>query len=111
MYPNDDELAKVEKYSYEDGYKGLVEYLLRIWSYGDGAVVIKEGRSRLFKRRVMKLELHTYGWSGNEDIIISLRKNYMFWSTSWQKSIRGGHYYFDIEKCLYNKPKLENANG
>ena len=40
------------------------------------------------------LELHTGGWSGNEDIVGALQKNFIFWSMYWQRSERGGHYYF-----------------
>jgi len=43
----------------------------------------------------MKLELHTGGWSGNEDIIEALKKSY-FWIFYWEKSVKGGHYYFTI---------------
>jgi hypothetical protein len=42
-----------------------------------------------------KLELHTGGWSGNEEII-SVLQNSMFWVMYWQKSERGGHYYFEL---------------
>lgn len=41
-----------------------------------------------------KLELHTGGWSENEEIIEELQKN-LFWLFCWQKSERGGHYYFE----------------
>ena len=40
--------------------------------------------------------LATGGWSGNEDIIGALKKNYMFWSLCWYKSQRGGAFWFKI---------------
>ena len=42
------------------------------------------------------LELHTLGWSGNESIIMALKKTRMFWSLFWVKSTRGGHYWFRL---------------
>ena len=47
-------------------------------------------------KRVIYYEYHTGGWSGNEDVIDALRRNVFFWACFWQKSTRGGHYYFEI---------------
>ena len=44
------------------------------------------------------LELHTGGYSDNEHLIGVLERNFLFWSMYWQKSTRGGHYYFKIVK-------------
>ena len=43
-----------------------------------------------------KLELHTWGWSGNEDIIIALQMNKAFWKFL-KKEEAGGHYYFELK--------------
>ena len=45
------------------------------------------------------LELHTGGWSGNEDIIDKLSDT-LFWMICWESTRRGGHYYFEIPKYL-----------
>jgi len=47
-------------------------------------------------RKFLSYEYHTGGWSGNEDVINSLQQNF-FWFLFWERSIRGGHYYFEIE--------------
>lgn len=51
-----------------------------------------------------RLELHTGGWSGNEDIINEMLKNMWFTHTRmlYVKWIRGGHYYFEVD---VRKPK------
>jgi hypothetical protein len=51
-------------------------------------------------RGVIKLELHTGGWSGNEEIISAILSNMNFTHfkmqyVGWRA---GGHYYFEI-KC------------
>lgn len=58
----------------------LIELLQEIWYYEDH--IVKKGRC---------LELHTGGWSGNEEIVGILQD-----SMYWRKSERGGHYCFDL---------------
>ena len=71
----------------------LVELLKEIWHYPDYIA----GNGRYF-------ELHTGGWSGNEEIINVLSES-MFWLMYWRKSEWGGHYYFELPsdgtKTLY----------
>ena len=49
-------------------------------------------------KRVWQVEFHTWGWSGNEDIIDALQENEMFFTLYWLKTCRGGHYYFKVRK-------------
>ena len=88
-YPTDDELDKIEAWDIvEDGSLALVEYIRERWQYADC------GYFKVSGKRVKKVELHTGGWSGNEDIIRFLKRQNMFWIMFWRKSERGGHYYF-----------------
>ena len=45
-----------------------------------------------------KLELHTGGWSGNEEVIAAIKQN--IWLTHFKmryvKWHTGGHYYFEV---------------
>ena len=49
------------------------------------------------------LELHTGGWSGNEEIIQALERSkskfFFFFHTKWE---RGGHYYFEVKLDLWD---------
>ena len=56
---------------------------------------------KLSKKYKGKLELHTGGWSGNEEIIAAIKSSmrlthfqmrYVMWRT-------GGHYYFELYVC------------
>lgn len=84
-YPTDAALEIIEKWDIiEKGKEGLIKFIESIWNFGDWG----------FKRDGDKLELHTGGWSGNESIIQSLKKNF-FWTFFWESSRRGGRYYFE----------------
>ena len=80
-----------------EGTLSLIDFIGEIWEYGTMGFV-RHGK------RVIKLELHTLGWSGNEDIITALRQNYLFWSMNWDMHRKGGHYYFTIRLDRF-KPK------
>jgi len=97
-YPSELELSNIRKWDTlsESGTLGLIHHLGETWEYGDMGF-IKKGK------RVIKLELHTLGWSGNEDIISALRQNYLFWTMNWDMSRRGGHYYFTIRLDRFKK--------
>ncbi len=102
-YPRDDELNKIENWNWEAGFKSLIEFIQNLWWQPDWGFNLREGRDHIFRKKCMKLELHTGGWSGNEDIINSLKRNYMFWSMCWRKSMAGGHYGFEISMDLWDK--------
>lgn len=70
----------------KDKYEELISYIKDLWWYGDDGVVYEDGL----------LELHTMGWSGNEDII-SILKDTNLWLTKFKAKSAGGHYYFKID--------------
>lgn len=90
-YPTGKQLCQIEKWDCINDVRGLIDMVCYIWAYGTCGGYVKKGKN------VIWLELHTFGWSGNEDIIDALRKNIMFYPMGWQKSERGGHYYFKFD--------------
>jgi hypothetical protein len=68
----------------------ILQSLKETWTYG--SIEIKRPYNAQFV-----VELHTYGWSGNEEIIEALEKNPLFWS-NWIRHDVGGHYYFKFPK-------------
>lgn len=94
-YPFEEELEKVEKWDFKDPC-GLVEFISKIWHWPDFGFTKRFGFGWPIRKKVIKVILHTGGWSGNESIVSALEKNFMFWNLFWQSSERGGHYYFEI---------------
>lgn len=85
-YPTEEELKYIREFDLPDKpVSELLDFIEQIWEYGDLG----------FIRSKHKLVLHTYGWSGNEDIIEALMQNFLFWALYWSVSKRGGHYYFN----------------
>jgi hypothetical protein len=74
------------KYYKNLDFTDLIEYIQSIWYYDD-AVVYEDGL----------LEIHTLGWSGNEEVIHVLR-NTTLWMMRHKATQSGGHYYFRIDK-------------
>lgn len=65
---------------------GVINKLQEMWNY-DNCLKYKS------TDKSWSLELHTGGWSGNEEIIGILQDTF-FWFFHWHKHERGGHYYF-----------------
>lgn len=74
------------QYYKNENMDDLIEYIQSIWYYDD-AIVYEDGL----------LEIHTLGWSGNEEIIHVL-KDTMLWAFRHRATQTGGHYYFRIDK-------------
>ncbi|MDD5547040.1 MAG: hypothetical protein PHO67_07820 [Candidatus Omnitrophica bacterium] len=88
-YPTTDELNTIREWDVlGKGPMGLVEFVQKLWKYGEVVVTGK---------RVKYLALHTCGWSGNEEIVDALEDNRFFWTFYWQQSKRGGHHWFKID--------------
>ena len=62
------------------------------------------------KNGITTIELTTGGWSENE-YIIDMLADTMFWFLWWQESKRGGYYKFIYtEKINYESEEIENGN-
>lgn len=68
-----------------DKVQDLIDYVQSLWAYNDA-----------IKQNENYLEIHTYGWSGNEEIVEVLRKTNL-----WHRldmTLSGGHYYFKMNR-------------
>jgi hypothetical protein len=89
-YPSCEDIYKIIEWPDND-VMGLIEFIQSIWHWPDMASLDGD-----------KFELHTGGWSGNEEIVDALMGT-MFWMMCWESSRRGGHYYFEIPGCILVK--------
>ncbi len=98
-YPHNFELERIKGWDLKkDGVEGLLDLVEGCWWMADEGFVKRNGRTYSFRKPCIKLELHSLGWSGNEDIIRALQENEFFWILYWVKSERGGHFYFEVPK-------------
>lgn len=91
-YPTEEELDLIKKWdcSTYEGSVSLAEHLCKIWHYGEPYAQLK-GKS------VKVLKLSTGGWSGNEDIMSAVNRNFLF-KRHFYSLHRGGHYVYKISK-------------
>jgi len=97
-YPTNRELNIIRNWDFDKKSILLfLGYIKEMWNYTDFGSYILTGR------KVLKLQLHTGGWSGNEDTLKAMQDNVIFWVMCWEKSLRGGHYYFRIDLKAFKK--------
>ena len=111
-YPTEEQLEKIKNWNAIADTPGLIDFFLSLWWIPERGCRLYKSKSRFFREPVMKLQLHTWGWSGNESIIAALKEN-AFWSLFWDKSLRGGHHWFEIEskRWVDLKKAIETAKA
>ena len=93
-YPTDEYLKFIEEYTPDKmPIMDFVSILGDNWYFDDWGFRLKRKYMG-----VRKLELHTGGWSGNEDIIGAIKSNIYLthFSMKYVKWHTGGHFYFEI---------------
>jgi len=89
-YPDEASLKAIEKWDIlKNGVQGLLDLVEENTYTPDWSFSVTG-------KRIFRFEYHTGGWSGNEDVIVALKNNLLFWPMFWEKSTKGGHYYFRI---------------
>lgn len=94
-YPTKEWLRFIKLYKPSDEIPimSFVALLMDGWWAADWGIVLH----KKYKGK-RKLELHTGGWSGNEDIIDAILANIYLthFAMRYIKWLTGGHYYFEI---------------
>ena len=90
-YPDEASLEAIKKWGIlTQGIDGLLDLIEDNTNWSDRQIE-RSGKN------VIHYAYHTGGWPGNENVIDALRHNFLLWSMFWEKSTRGGHYYFKIK--------------
>ena len=90
-YPDEASLKQIKEWDIlKQGIQGLLDLVYENTNWADRQI-------EQAGKRVIRYVYHTGGWSGNEDVIDALHHNFLFWGLYWEKTTRGGHYYFKIE--------------
>jgi len=102
-YPTQETLDAIEKWpiaTFAD-VKELFVYIEKAWKYHDWGWHAAKRRTRESWKGAplrRKLQISTGGWSGNEDLISALQRNFVAWNLSWMSTRRGGHYVFEVRE-------------
>jgi hypothetical protein len=96
-YPTQEFLDAVSKWDYTKGFNAWFEFIhygwwMEEWGFHSETVVNEDGE------QVIRYDLSTGGWSGNEDLIEAMMQNFICWSYTWQSNRRGGHYVFEVKE-------------
>ena len=95
-YPYETTLEAIAKWDCaKHPFSELLTYVSKVWWMPDFGWQEKDEVDE-FHGKVRRYYLSTGGWSGNEDLIASLEKAWMFWAMCWVQSRRGGHYIFEV---------------
>lgn len=96
-YPTEETLKLIENWKCvgKESKIQLLEYVKKCWRYPD-YFKVEEGTIDCYHTNVLRYEISTAGWSGNESLISALERNLLFWSLCWVQSRRGGHYIFQV---------------
>ena len=101
-YPSEAELESIRSWPIEEfsEFEKLLGYVGERWRYPDRWYRAKRRRRKKWpaSRPERTYYASTGGWSGNESLIDALQENQMFWMVCWEKSQRGGHYWFEVPK-------------
>lgn len=100
-YPTDGALDLIAAWDYNDP-RGWFDFIHSIWHLASWGWSEKDSTDRS-NRPIRLYEISTAGWSGNESIITAMQDNHILWCTTWYKSVRGGHYTFELQKSYVDE--------
>lgn len=94
QYPLPEELDKIRNWPHTQGFCQLFAFVKPLWAYAESGAFNEFTN----KGGELSYHLHTFGWSGNEELISAMKENLVFWGYCWFSSERGGHYVFKFKE-------------
>lgn len=97
-YPTEDELKVIE--TWNGDWNEWFAFIKGVWWRPDWGWSEGRGLDELLNEKmVTTYKISTGGWSGNEDVISAMEKNFA-WFMFWVQSRRGGHYIFEVPDAI-----------
>jgi hypothetical protein len=96
-YPSGADLDYIEAWPLDDPL-GWFRFLHGCWWAADWGWR-EESAIDDSDRPVRRFSISTGGWSGNEEIIEAMGRNFL-WHVTWMSSRRGGHYVFEVTEAV-----------
>ncbi|MFE6966969.1 hypothetical protein ACFVAJ_17795 [Agromyces sp. NPDC057679] len=93
--PTDDELEQVRQFTGTP--EQLIELVRELWSPEDFVTITKIPESKAVAVRFV-----TGGWSGNEEIIGTLKRTFL--RMFWRSSTSGGAHEFHVPAAMWEAP-------
>lgn len=96
-YPTESAKTIIEIWPYDRDAKDWFSFIKNLWTTASwGWKESVEDHEYKEDSKVLRYNISTGGWSGNEELIRAMQRNNLFWGTTWVQSRRGGHYIFEI---------------
>lgn len=95
-YPSESILNVIKNFNIDTSpVKELISIMEGEWEFADvGYFNLRKTKKKVY------LQLHTCGWSGNEDLMEAFKK--VRWiGFFWLKSERGGHFWYEFPTVVY----------
>jgi hypothetical protein len=99
VYPTDEELRLISNWSVKDITEWFA-FVQSLWALTDWK--IEDVVDDILERPVTRYTISTGGWSGNEELIGAMQRNWLLWSLTWVQSRRGGQYIFEDPRYYDN---------
>ena len=87
-YPTEEALETIKQWNIYPDLKGLLLFAEEAFTHRYGH----------WEQIGTTLRVATMGWSGCESVIDALADNFIFWTTCWILSKRGGLFLFDVSE-------------
>jgi hypothetical protein len=96
-YPTHYALERISKWPFID-LENCFQFIKTIWHFAPHWGWDERFEPHEFRKNqtVKRYYISTGGWSGNENIISSMKNNHMLWACTWVQSKRGGHHIFEL---------------
>lgn len=99
-YPTEHGLSRIS--DFHGTPNDFVDLISEMWRFPTEITV--DSFLNEYSKPVMRVNLRTIGWSGNEDIIGEVEATF-FHTLYWIASHRGGHHVYDVPVEMWKSPR------